>query len=168
MATAPGNSRDDTFSRHSASGGRLAENIMYFARTLRAAGLPVGPGRVLDAIRATETVGIGSREDFYWALHATLVNRREQQEIFDQAFHIFWRNPRLLERAMAMLLPQMRGGAESAEDQAAMSRRLAEALAREGDGEGRGEQEQEEKVEVDAVMTYSDRELLRSILERLT
>ena len=100
MATAPGNSRDDTFSRHSASGGRLAENIMCFARTLRAAGLPVGPGRVLDAIRATETVGIGSREDFYWALHATLVNRREQQEIFDQAFHIFWRNPRLLERAM--------------------------------------------------------------------
>jgi uncharacterized protein with von Willebrand factor type A (vWA) domain len=161
MATAPGNSRDDTFSRHSASGGRLAENIMYFARTLRAAGLPVGPGRVLDAIRATETVGIGSREDFYWALHATLVNRREQQEIFDQAFHIFWRNPRLLERAMAMLLPQMRGGAESAEDQAEMSRRLAEALAREGDGEGRGEQEQEEKVEVDAVMTYSDRELLQ-------
>lgn len=134
---------------------------MYFARTLRAAGLPVGPGRVLDAIRATETVGIGSREDFYWALHATLVNRREQQEIFDQAFHIFWRNPRLLERAMAMLLPQMRGGAESAEDQAEMSRRLAEALAREGDGEGRGEQEQEEKVEVDAVMTYSDRELLQ-------
>jgi len=161
MATAPSNSRDDTFSRHSASGGRLAENIMYFARTLRAAGLPVGPGRVLDAIRATETVGIGSREDFYWALHATLVNRREQQEIFDQAFHIFWRNPRLLERAMAMLLPQMRGGAESAEDQAEMSRRLAEALAREGDGEGRGEQEQEEKVEVDAVMTYSDRELLQ-------
>lgn len=134
---------------------------MCFARTLRAAGLPVGPGRVLDAIRATETVGIGSREDFYWALHATLVNRREQQEIFDQAFHIFWRNPRLLERAMAMLLPQMRGGAESAEDQAEMSRRLAEALAREGDGEGRGEQEQEEKVEVDAVMTYSDRELLQ-------
>ena len=60
-----------------------------------------------------------------------------------------------------MLLPQMRGGAESAEDQAEMSRRLAEALAREGDGEGRGEQEQEEKVEVDAVMTYSDRELLQ-------
>src|SRR6476646_7926914 len=148
MPAAPGNSRDDTFSRHSASGGRLAENIMYFARTLRAAGLPVGPGRVLDAIRATETVGIGSRQDFYWALHATLVNRREQQEIFDQAFHIFWRNPRLLARAMAMLLPQMRGSAQSGEDQAEMSRRRAEALAREGGGEGLDEQEQEEKVDV--------------------
>jgi uncharacterized protein with von Willebrand factor type A (vWA) domain len=157
-----GNSPEGTFPRRIEAGGRLAENIMHFARTLRAAGLPVGPGRVLDAIRATETVGIGNRQDFYWALHATLVNRREQQEIFDQAFHIFWRNPRLLERAMAMLLPQLRGSPEAAEDQAEMSRRLAEALARERGGDGRGAEEQEEeKVEVDAVMTYSDRELLQ-------
>src|SRR5215813_1202969 len=142
--------------------GRLGENIMHFARTLRAAGLPVGPGKVLDAIRAVETVGLGNREDFYWALHATLVNRREQQEIFDQAFHIFWRNPRLLERAMAMLLPQLRGSAEQAEDQAEMSRRLAEALGRKG-GDASSDEEQEKKIEVDAVMTYSDRELLQKM-----
>ncbi len=153
---------NDAQSEHFGSGGRLAENIMHFARTLRAAGLPVGPGRVLDAIRAAEAVGIGNRQDFYWALNATLVNRREQQEIFDQAFHIFWRNPRLLERAMAMLLPQLRTGAEqNAEDQAQMSRRLAEALARERGSDGLNEEEQEEKIEVDAVMTYSDRELLQ-------
>src|SRR5262245_51430411 len=107
-----------------APAGRLTENIMHFARTLRAAGLPVGPGKVLDAIRAVETVGLGSRDDFYWALHATLINRREQQEIFDQAFHIFWRNPRLLERMMAMLLPQVRTGDNDDEDREAMSRRL--------------------------------------------
>src|SRR5215510_3606614 len=114
--------------------GRLGENIMHFARALRAAGLPVGPGKVLDSIRAVETVGLGNRDDFYWALHATLVNRREQQEIFDQAFHIFWRNPRLLERMMAMLLPQLRGSAGQAEDQAEISRRLAEALGRDSAG----------------------------------
>src|SRR5215470_15956454 len=142
--------------------GRLGENIMHFARTLRAAGLPVGPGKVLDAIRAVETVGLGGREDFYWALHATLVNRREQQEIFDQAFHIFWRNPRLLERMMAMLLPQMRVG-EQPQDRAEMSRRLAEALGQDGGGDAGGEEEQEEKIEVDAVMTYSDRELLQAM-----
>jgi uncharacterized protein with von Willebrand factor type A (vWA) domain len=144
------------------SGGRLAENIMYFARTLRAAGLPVGPGKMLDAIHAATAIGVGNRHDFYWALHAALVNRREQQEIFDQAFHIFWRNPRLLERAMAMLLPQMRGDA-APEDQVEMSRRLAEALAREGRGEDQIGEEVEEKVEVDAVMTYSDRELLQQM-----
>src|SRR5262245_5921355 len=143
-----------------APAGRLTENIMHFARTLRAAGLPVGPGKVLDAIRAVETVGLGNREDFYWALHATLVNRREQQEIFDQAFHIFWRNPRLLERMMAMLLPQMRIG-EQPQDQAEMSRRLAEALGR--DGGASGEEEAEELIEVDAALTYSDRELLQAM-----
>ncbi|MGE0118658.1 MAG: VWA domain-containing protein [Dongiaceae bacterium] len=145
---------------HTDSDGRLAENIMHFARTLRAAGLPVGPGRVLEAIRATRTVGLGHRQDFYWALHATLVNRREQRELFDQAFHIFWRNPRLLERAMAMLLPQLRGG-EDSEDQVEMSRRLAEALAREGGGTDPGGEDAGEKIEIDAVMTYSDRELLQ-------
>jgi uncharacterized protein with von Willebrand factor type A (vWA) domain len=145
-----------------APAGRLSENIMHFARTLRAAGLPVGPGKVLDAIRAVETVGLGSREDFYWALHATLINRREQQEIFDQAFHIFWRNPRLLERMMAMLLPQVRTGAEGGEDREEMSRRLAEALAA-GQDAANGEEPQEEEVEIDAIMTYSDRELLQQM-----
>jgi uncharacterized protein with von Willebrand factor type A (vWA) domain len=144
-----------------APAGRLTENIMHFARTLRAAGLPVGPGKVLDAIRAVETVGLGSREDFYWALHATLINRREQQEIFDQAFHIFWRNPRLLERMMAMLLPQVRTGDEK-EDREEMSRRLAEALAA-GQDATNGEEPQEEEVEIDAIMTYSDRELLQKM-----
>ena len=32
--------------------GHLAENIVYFARALRAAGIPVGPGAVLDALAA--------------------------------------------------------------------------------------------------------------------
>ena len=75
--------------------GRLTENIMHFARLLRSAGLPVGPGKVLDAINAVAQVGIANRSDFYWTLHAVFTNRREQREIFDQAFHIFWRNPKL-------------------------------------------------------------------------
>ena len=43
--------------------GRLAENILYFARALRAAGIPVGPGAVLDALAALEAAGVGARED---------------------------------------------------------------------------------------------------------
>jgi MoxR-like ATPase len=45
---------------------RLSENIMQFARALRAAGLPVGPGKAIDAIEAVKAVGIGARDDFYW------------------------------------------------------------------------------------------------------
>ena len=74
-------------------GGRLAENIMHFGRVLRRAGLPIGPGQIIEAIRAVAQVGLGNRVDFYWTLHSVFVNRRDQRDIFDQAFHIFWRNP---------------------------------------------------------------------------
>src|SRR5919112_1164425 len=89
-------------------GGRLSANIMHFARCLRVAGLPIGPGKVLQALEAVEAVGIDNRRDFYWTLHAVFVNRRDQRELFDQAFHVFWRNPQLLEKMMAMVLPQLR------------------------------------------------------------
>src|SRR5262249_5131877 len=71
--------------------GRLAENILYFARALRAAGLPVGPGAVLDALAAVEAAGVGERQDFYWTLHAVLVKRHEHSVLFDQAFRLFFR-----------------------------------------------------------------------------
>ena len=139
--------------------GRLLENLMFFARTLRAAGLPIGPGRVIEALRAVETVGIGRREDFYWTLHSVFVNRQDQRPIFDQAFHVFWRNPQLLERMMAMLLPSIIAP-DDANKGEEISRRLAEALKAElGDGEG--EAPEEEELEIDAAMTYSARELLQ-------
>ena len=81
-------------------GNKLVNNIMYFGRVLRSAGMPVGPGKILDAVSAVQTVTATNRRDFYWALHAVFVNRRDQHEIFDQAFHIFWRDPRLLERML--------------------------------------------------------------------
>ena len=132
---------------------------MFFARTLRAAGLPIGPGRVIEALRAVETVGIGRREDFYWTLHSVFVNRQDQRPIFDQAFHVFWRNPQLLERMMAMLLPSI-GPPEDADRGEEISRRLAEALRAER-GDGEGEAPEEEELEIDAAMTYSARELLQ-------
>ena len=42
--------------------GRLPENITHFARALRRAGLPVGPGHIADAIRAVAAVGFAERE----------------------------------------------------------------------------------------------------------
>ncbi|HEY2890149.1 MAG TPA: VWA domain-containing protein [Dongiaceae bacterium] len=144
--------------------GRLVENLMFFARTLRAAGLPIGPGRVVEALRAVEAVGIGRREDFYWTLHSVFVNRQDQRLIFDQAFHVFWRNPKLLERMMAMLLPTLTTG-EDADRGEELSRRLAEALRQDGgNGAARdGEPPDEDEVEFDAAMTYSQRELLQGI-----
>lgn len=143
------------------SDGRLAENIMHFARTLRAAGLPVGPGKVLTALEAAAAVGLGRREDFYWALHAVFVNRRDQQEIFDQAFHVFWRNPQLLARMMHMLLPQLATPPKEDDTTEELSRRLAEALRGDRPGGERPRERDEEEIEVDAVLTWSDAEVLR-------
>lgn len=139
--------------------GRLAENVLYFVRTLRAAGLPVGPGRLLAAVEAVRAVGLDRRDDFYWALHAALVERRDQREIFDQAFQIFWRNPKFLDRLRGLLLPDITPPDERDERRKELSRRLADALAPKPSGDGRTERQEE--IELDAVMTWSDRETFR-------
>ena len=139
--------------------GRIASNIVHFARTLRTAGLRVGPGQVLRAIEAVEAAGLHKRDDFYWTLHSVFVNRRDQREIFDQAFHVYWRNPRLLEKMMEMLLPSV-GVPASAEDQKQLSRRLQDAL-QPGKGEAPEEDGEPPEVEVEATFTVSDREVLQ-------
>lgn len=138
--------------------GRLASNIVHFARTLRSAGLRVGPGQVLRAIEAVEAAGVAKRDDFYWTLHSVFVNRRDQREIFDQAFHVYWRNPRLLEKMMEMLLPSISVPAE--EDKKQISRRLQDAL-QPGKGEAPKEEGEPPEVEVEATFTVSDREVLQ-------
>jgi uncharacterized protein with von Willebrand factor type A (vWA) domain len=146
--------------REPAAESRFAANIMHFARVLRAAGLPVGPGKVLDAIRAVEAVGIGSRTDFYWTLHAVFVNRRDQRQLFDQAFHIFWRKPDLLEKMMQLLLPQFEVGEPAAGEE--LARRLAEALAPEKQaGRGEAPEDGEPPLELDATLSFSAREILQ-------
>src|ERR1022692_461431 len=101
---------DDKFSPTRTSGGRptgpLAENIVYFARALRAAGIPVGPGAVLDALAAVQAAGVGARDDFYWTLHAVFVKRHEHSILFDQAFRIFFRRRGYVDQLLAMMLPQ--------------------------------------------------------------
>lgn len=143
-------------------GSKLLPNIMHFGRILRSAGLPVGPGKIIDAVSAVEAVGITSRRDFYWSLHAVFVNRRDQHEIFDQAFHIFWRDPRLLERMLGILMPEI-PGEEQQEQQEPPSRRIMEAMAPK---EQEGQQDQEDKepeVEVEATLTASANELLQKM-----
>lgn len=142
-----------------AAGGRIPDNIMHFARTLRAAGLPVGPGTVLEAIRAVSALGMSSRTDFYWALHAVFVNRRDQRDLFDQAFHIFWRNPNILERMMALMLPQIDMPSDPDQGET-LAPRITEALAQ--GAEDRAKPREEEELEFDAAMTWSQQEILRT------
>src|SRR6201988_2365297 len=135
--------------------GRLAENIIYFARALRAAGIPVGPGAVMDALNAVRVAGVGTREDFYWTLHAVFVNRHEHSVLFDQAFRIFFRRRGYLDKLLAAILPQALPRQE--EQPKAGARRIEEALFA-----GIPEQERAKpEEERDARLTVSDRELLQ-------
>ena len=132
---------------------------MYFARLLRAAGLAVGPGKVLDAVTAVRIIGLGSRKDFYWCLFSQFVNRYDQRELFDQAFHIFWRNPHIMEKMIGAMLPTIRVEKDNEFDQ--LSRRLADAL---GDsGVDAREEPESEQIQFDASFTFSSREVLQDI-----
>jgi uncharacterized protein with von Willebrand factor type A (vWA) domain len=142
-----------------AGAGRLAENILHFARVLRAAGLPVGPAKVIAALEAVQAVGVQHREDFRAALQSVLIERHEQQALFDQAFELFWRNPRLLERMMQLLLPKVYTRASRPDAEAPLPARLAEALAAPRSAERETEAQE---LSVDALFTFSPREVLQS------
>ncbi len=103
---------------------KLAENVVHFARALRKAGVPVGPGRVMDGLRALKLAGVEHRDDFYWALASVFLSRREQFELFDQAFRLFWRERHLLDQALHGL-PVAASASPSASQ---ASNRIAEAL----------------------------------------
>jgi uncharacterized protein with von Willebrand factor type A (vWA) domain len=130
---------------------------MHFARLLRAAGLRVGSDRVIDCVRALEIAGAHQfplrRDDWYWTMSAVLLSRQEQRPIFDQAFRIFWRDPKLAERMMSLLLPQAHGRAAEPEQQ--QSQRLTDALFSQ-----KQELQETEKLELEARLTFSSREVL--------
>ena len=140
------------------AGSHLADNIVYFARTLRKAGLRVGPASVQDAIRAVLIGGIGSRDDFYWTLHSVLVTRREDHATFDEAFRLYWRSRELIEKMLALFSPVAM--AQQRHQTRAAEARVAEALLK-----GKGDAEALERppqIEVDARFTFSGKEVLRT------
>lgn len=143
--------------------GKLSHNIAHFARALRKAGLPVGPGRLVDAIRAVEAAGFSERRDFYWTLHACFVSRPEHRAVFAQVFRLYWRDPRYLEHMMALMLPAVRGVQEERPAEAA-AKRAAEALLDQQDRPvPRQDDTEATEIEIDASRTASAEERLRTL-----
>ncbi|MEL6701234.1 MAG: VWA domain-containing protein, partial [Pseudomonadota bacterium] len=144
--------------------GKLVHNITHFARALRAAGLSVGPGAVLDAVRAVRAAGFSEKTDFFWVLHACFVTKRADTAVFSQVFRLYWRDPRYLEHMMAYMIPAVRGVAE---ERVATSgeKRAAEALL---DGVERDvpdvpDEDGGTELELDATLTMSAEERLRTL-----
>lgn len=137
--------------------GHLAENVMHFARVLREAGMAVGAERVHLALQALRVAGLASRADFKATLAACLIDRAEHRALFEQAFHIFWRDPDLLGRVMAMLLPRAEGRAAPPPPE---NRRLADSLFPHPQ-QHRQAAPPPERIELDALLSWSEREQLR-------
>lgn len=141
--------------------GRLPDNIAHFARALRKAGLPVGPGRVAEAVRAAQAAGFTSRRDFYWTLHACFVSRPEHRAVFEAAFKLFWRNPQVMEKLLQTMLPQTRAAGEERKQKAGETR-AQQALHADKPPPKAEQPQEEEEIEIEATYAFSAEERLRA------
>ncbi len=140
----------------------IAENVLHFARILRAAGMAVGPDRVIHALAALQAVGVSRRSDVHAALSATLLERHEQQTLFDAAFNAFWRDPKFLEQMMYAMLPKVSGRGERL--MPPRQNRLADALAapKAPTPPPPRPKENKETLNLEMAMSFSERERLQS------
>ena len=137
----------------------LAGNLLAFGRLLRRAGLPVGPAEFLAAAEALQLVDIGDRRQVHAALRGVMVHRREQFDVFDQAFLLFFRDPEAGRNAAAMA---MLDGFKERDKPPPASRRLAEAMTPPPPSPT-PPQPPEERPPVEVAMTVSERERLQSM-----
>jgi uncharacterized protein with von Willebrand factor type A (vWA) domain len=140
--------------------GHLPDNIMHFARVLRDTGLPVGPGAVLDALEAVRGGGLANKKDFYWILHSVFVKRREHTVLFDHAFEVFWRKPKMIEQMMQLLFQQVRVETRPEKPKAGQ-KRLAEAMFNQEEAQSHRERPSDQ-VELEGEFTSSAREVMRN------
>jgi uncharacterized protein with von Willebrand factor type A (vWA) domain len=131
--------------------GHMADNVIGFARALRAAGLPVGSGAVMDAMNALQVIEIGNRSDVFTTLEAIFVTRHEHALVFAQAFDLFFR-PSEEWKSMLDSVP-LPDHAKKKPPPA--SRRVQEALAQPATHETREVEQQELRLSV------SDKEVLQ-------
>ena len=142
-----------------APGGLLAANILHFARMLRRAGLPVGPADMLAAQQAASLIDIGDRTQMRTALRTSMVHRHEHEDLFNQAFLLFWRDPEAARMAAAM--NAIDGQKEREPERAPPgSRRLAEAMQPKRPPP---DKPPEQKDQIEAIMTVSEAERLQTM-----
>ncbi|HAE08711.1 MAG TPA: VWA domain-containing protein, partial [Alphaproteobacteria bacterium] len=138
---------------------KLDQNIMLFVRLLRAIGMKLGSADMLNAVDAAKTVGVANKNFMYHALASSLIKRREDKPLFDQAFYMFWQNPKFHERIRDLLLPKIKSPGDEHDDGAAMLRRLSDALA--APPKDQPSANDDVKIELDTTGTATDSDRLK-------
>jgi uncharacterized protein with von Willebrand factor type A (vWA) domain len=131
--------------------GLIADNVVGFARALRAAGIPVGSGAVIDALNALRVIDIGNRADVFTTLESIFVTRHEHALVFAQAFDLFFRAAEEWKHLLDSIpLPE-----HAKKKPRPASRRVQEAMSQPSMTETPQAQEQELRLSV------SDKEVLQ-------
>lgn len=140
--------------------GRLPENITYFCKALRRAGVPVGTAQILDTLRAVNAVGFTKRSDFRVTLRACLITKPEHFAVFDQVFAMFWRDPEFLDKMITNLLPAMNTPPVDKPQKPAQNRAVDAMSA----GQSRNlPAVDRDEIEVEATLSFSQTEVLKSL-----
>ena len=132
--------------------GQIADNVIGFARALRVAGLPIGPGAIIDALNAMRLIDIGNRQDLFTTLESIFVKRHEHALVFAQAFDLFFRR----EQGNIHMLDSVPLPREAQKPPPPASRRVQEAFAQSRTIDAPGVEEKNVQLSV------SDREVLQS------
>ncbi len=124
------------------------------------AGLPLGPGQLLEAYRALAVVDITDREEFYWTLHCVFVRRPEESELFQHAFGLFWRPP----DARRLVLDELLGRSQATGVRGTVTRPPSTAREVLGERAASAHAAEESLAEDDALALpgYSAAEVLRN------
>jgi uncharacterized protein len=138
---------------------QLPHNVMHFVRILRRAGLAIGPGRVVEALKGLALVNLAHRDDVYWALHAMLVDRHAHSEVFRLAFDRFWRAPDDAQSNSSLL--DDAPPTQPEQQPSALPRRVADAFAGIEAASPIVEQQTEAPTVQDVVASWSAAEKLR-------
>jgi uncharacterized protein with von Willebrand factor type A (vWA) domain len=71
----------------------IQQKLLEFCRLLRAYGIQVTAGRIIDIFRALQAIDVFQRDVFFTALEANVVSRAGDRELFRQLFLQFWSGP---------------------------------------------------------------------------
>lgn len=149
--------------------GCLVDNIIYFCRTLRRAGVPVAPSQIKDLIRAVEVVGFSKKSDFMEILRVCLITRPEQMEVFEQVFNLFWRDPEFINKIMQTLLPFAQNKQDEALKPKAAEHRAADAMTDPMKQDLQEQVKTTEELILDAQFSFSQNERISAMdFEQMT
>ena len=142
-----------------ARGGKLADNITGFGRTLRRAGVPLDASRLALALQAAQWVDLGRRDDLCAALETVLVSREADRAVFRELFDAYFRDPDIARQLLAQMLPTAQGRAEPSRRRPRVNEALSPPKAA---GQAGPPKAPDDKIELDAAMTASEAERLRN------